>query len=156
MKKLTNTYLLVAVFALLMISCGKDPLPGGIQGPGSPPTQPPDPVIASVSISGSTADLRLYIHSSHPLSNPQSISIPGILQEEFNIQPGQNKIWKLNNLNPGIYRATLHLAQTIPYDSQSFHYFSLSMEITDANGTHRVNPTQFGASTIVFDIKVIN
>jgi hypothetical protein len=155
MKKLTSTILFAC--ALLVLSCNKDPLTTNQgQTPGQTPPNQTKPEVNTVSVTGTTADLKLYIHSSFSLSNSNKILIPGILTEEFTIQNGQVKEWKLNNLVPGTYRATLLLGETTPYPIPSYYYFSMSLEITDVNGIHRINPTQFGPSTHVFDLKVVN
>jgi hypothetical protein len=155
MKKLTNTYFIA--FVLFMVSCSKDPIntipPPPPALPIPAPQSPPD--VTAISISGANAELRLHVHSSIPFSDLHEISITGILDEEFSTQYGQSKLWKLESLAPGTYRVTVRLGMASQYPN-IYYYLAINFEITDANGIHRVNPTQLGYAAFAFDLRVVN
>jgi hypothetical protein len=154
MKKLTNTYFLACAFTLLMFSCGKDPLPSNRTLPIVPPPAPqPQPEVLVASITSTTADLTLYVHSTLPLSTPYNISIPGVFDEQFDFQDGPKKTWKLSNLRPGTYRVTLRYSESAIFP---YFFFTLNFEITDSNGTQRLIPSQLGPRTYAFDLQVKN
>jgi hypothetical protein len=147
MKKLTYTILLTCAFAFLLISCIEDQLP----------TMPTDSLVqqevVAVSITSTSADLTLYVHSALPLSTPYNISIPGVFDEQFNIQSGPKKKWKLSNLRPGTYRVTFGYSES---DTSPDYFFRLNFEIADRNGTQHLIPSQLGPRTYAFDLQVKN
>ncbi len=149
MKKLTNTVLLACTFALLLISCSKDPV---LVNRPQEPDQPPPEDVPSVIISGSSADLSLYVYSSPPPATSYHISIAGLLAEEFNIQSGPGKTWQLRNLLPGTHRVTISWRES----NFPLYYAAFRFEIANSNGIQNLTAGPLGPRIYGFDLHVKN
>jgi hypothetical protein len=149
MKKLTNFVVLACASALIMISCGKDPvqiIDTGVSRPG--------PEIQSVSITGPNAELILNAYSGLPVTTRFLLSIDGQPREEFLIQTTAKKQWALANLKTGLYRVRIYCAY--PGEEFASAFCSFHFNINDGKATRDLTAQKLDARNYGFDIHVVN